>query len=209
MAGTITALKIQKRDKERVNIFLDDEYAFSVTTLAAVALKKGQYLADAEIEQLKKQAQRDKAYNHTLRFLSFRARSQMEVTRYLRGKGYSSEVVAGTIDRLLQKQYLDDETFARSWLEDRARFRPRSRRALHYELKQKGIADQVIESVLADLDEDELAWTAVERNLHRWENLDQQDFKKKVIGFLNRRGFGYEIARTVFDRAWEFLNSTE
>lgn len=209
MAGKITALKIQKHNKERVSVFLDHAYAFSVTALIAAGLKKEQYLSDADIEQLKSNDERDQAYNRALKFLSFRSRSQMEIERYLRDKGYSPEVVAEIIERLLRQKYLDDEAFARSWLEERERFRPRSQRALRYELKQKGLADEVIETVLAEVDEDQLAWAAVETKLDRWKDLTEEDLKKKIMSYLSRRGFNYEIARSVFNRAWQQLNSVE
>ena len=209
MAGTITALQVQKRNKERVNVYLDDEYALAVTVLVAATLKKGQYLTDAKIEQLKHQDERHKAYEQAIRYLGFRARSQVEMKRYLRGKGYAPEIVTEMIDRLQQQHYLDDEEFARSWLRDREQFRPRSRQALRYELKQKGIADEVIEVVLAGLDEEELAWTALEKKLYQWRSLEEDDFKKKILGFLGRRGFNYEVARAVCERAWALLHPSE
>lgn len=208
MAGTITALKIQKRSKERVNLFLDDDYAFSVSLSVAATLKKGQYLSDADIEQLKDQYEQYKAYQHALRFLSFRSRSRMEVESHLRGKDYAPDVVNQTIERLTREQYLDDEAFVRFWLEDRERFRPRGKRGLRYELRQKGIADEVIDTVLAELDEDQLAWAAVEPKLRQWHPLDEADLKKKIFGFLSRRGFGYEVTQTVCRRAWESLHES-
>ncbi len=209
MAGIITALKIQKRNKERVNVYLDDEYTLAVTAVVATGLKKGQYLTDSQIEKLKSQDERAKAYNRALRFLGYRARSQREIERYLEDKGYSPGAVTATVERLLGERYLDDEAFARAWLEDRKRFRPRGQQALRYELKQKGLGDEIIDAALADLDEMELAWKAVERKLDQWGSLDQTNFKKKLFGFLGRRGFDYEVIYTVFDRAWAFLNSPE
>jgi regulatory protein len=209
MAGTITALKIQKRNKERVNVYLDDTYAFAVTVLVAATLKKGQYLTDPEIERFKSQDERDKAYHQAVRFLGFRARSQQELVRYLQAKGYAPVVVTDTIDRLLEEQYLDDEAFARFWLANRERFRPRGQQALRYELRQKGIANEVIETALADVDEANLAWTAVEQKLARWQGLSEEDFRKKVLGFLSRRGFTYEIAYQVVERAWASASQSE
>jgi regulatory protein len=209
MAGRITALEIQKHNKERVNVFLDGQFALGVTVLVAATLRKGQYLDDAEIERLKQEDERNKAYAHAIRFLGFRARSQAEMARYLRDKGYSAEVADEIVGRLVNEQYLDDEAFARFWLEDRERFRPRGQSALRYELRQKGIADEVIDTVLADLDEDELAWKAVERKLSHWKNLAEQDLKKKIVGFLSRRGFSYETANEVFNRAWSSLDLLE
>jgi regulatory protein len=209
MAGKITALEIQKHNKERVNVFLDGQFALGVTVLVAAALRKGQYLSDVEIEKLKQEDERNKAYARAIRFLGFRARSQAEMVRYLRDKGYSAEVVDEIVGRLVNEQYLDDEAFARFWLEDRERFRPRGQQALRYELRQKGITDEVIDTVLTDLDEDELAWKAVEGKLYRWKNLAEQDLKKKIVGFLSRRGFNYETANKVFNRAWSSLDLLE
>jgi len=209
MAGTITALKIQKRNKERVNVYLDDTYAFAVTVLVAATLKKGQHLTDPEIERFKNQDERNKAYHQAVRFLGFRARSQQELVRYLQEKGYAPVVVTDTIDRLLEEQYLDDEAFVRFWLANRERFRPRSQQALRYELRQKGIANEVIETALADVDEANLAWTAVEQKLARWQGLSEEDFRKKVLGFLSRRGFTYEIAYQVVERAWVLASQSE
>jgi regulatory protein len=209
MAGKITALQVQKNNKERVNVFIDGEFALGVTMFVAATLSKDQYLSDVEIKKLKQEDERNKAYDRALRFLGYRSRSQAEMTRYLRDKGYPAAVIDDTVSRLIEQQYLDDEAFARFWLENRERFRPRGRQALRYELRQKGIADEIIDTVLADLDEDELAWTAVENKLYRWQNLPEQDLKKKLVGFLNRRGFNYETAHNVFDRARSSLDLLE
>lgn len=209
MAGTITAVKIQKDNKERVNVYVDDQYAFAVTVLVAATLKKGQYLSEADIQQFKEQDERQKAYEQALRYLSFRARSRQEMERHLSGKGYSPAVVTATIERLGDEGYLDDEDFARFWLENRERFRPRGQRALRYELRQKGIGDELIDSLLTDLDEDELAWTAVEGKVTQWQNLDEEAFKKKVLGFLSRRGFNYEVTYRIFERAWTQVKNPE
>lgn len=201
MAKVITALKIQKRSKDRVSVFVNDEYSFAVELFAATDLKKGEELSEARIEQLKLEDKKNRAYISTIRFLGFRPRSRMETKRYLQGKGYSPETVAGTVDRLVQEKYLDDYEFARFWLRNREQFRPRSAYALRCELRQKGIDDDAIEAALVDFDEHASAWAAVESKLQHWHSLCERDFKKKVVGFLNRRGFDYETCASIFDRA--------
>ena len=209
MAGTVTGIKIQKGNKDRVNVYVDDQYAFAVTVLVGATLKKGQYLSEADIKRFKVQDERHKAYDQALRYLSFRARSRQEMERHLSGKGYLPEVVTATIERLHRESYLDDEAFARFWLENRERFRPRGQRALRYELRQKGIADDLIDSLLTDVDEDELAWNAVAGKLTQWQHLDEQGLKQKILGFLSRRGFNYEVAHRAFDRAWTLVEKAE
>ena len=205
MSATITALRIQKRDKERVNVFLDGEYAFSVSLNAALALHRGQHLSQTDVDRLQREDEVHRAYHHAVRLLGYRPRSRLEIERRLRQKDYSAEAIGAAIERLLANQRLDDAAFAQSWLDNRERFRPRGARALRYELRQKGIDNSTINEALTGLDEDALAWAAVEGKIDRWRTLDQSDFRKKMMGFLSRRGFNYATIRTVCQRAWESI----
>jgi regulatory protein len=201
----ITALKLQKHNKNRASVFLNGEYVFAVSLKVADTLRKGQILSESEIEYLKAEGEQQLAYERALRFLGYRARSQKEMVEYLQGKEYSPVVIDDTIARLVAENYLDDEAFARLWLSDRERFHPRGSRALQYELQQKGISDEIIHTVLADCEDESSAWLAVKPKLRQWKNLERMDFQKKVMGFLNRRGFDYETCRQVCDRAWSIV----
>ncbi len=200
--ATITSLKLQKNDKDRVSVYLDGEYAFSVSRLAASALKKGQELEAAEIAQLQEEGAAHLAYQRAVRYLGFRPRSRAEIESYLRDKGASAEVIGEVVERLVNRGYLDDAEFARFWVEDRTRFRPRGRRALRYELQQKGLAREDIEASLEGLAEEKAAWDAVSTKLERWQGLDEREFQQKVMAFLSRRGFDYDTCREVGGRAW-------
>ena len=133
--STITRLQIQKNNKERVNVFLDDEYAFGVALDIAVELRKGQELDAADIARLRDADTLTQAYQRAVRYLGSRPRSQAEIERYLRGKEYDDGVIAATVERLLVQGYLDDAAFAQYWRENRDRFRPRSAAALRAELR--------------------------------------------------------------------------
>jgi len=206
MAGTITALKFQRRNKDRVSVYLDGEYAFGLTAIEAARLHKGQVLSDTEIAALKKQDEQNRAFDRAVRFLSYRPRSRMEVERYLHDKGMSDEAIAHVVARLEQMNYLDDEAFARFWVENREQFRPRSRRALRYELRQKGVDPRIITRVLSEVDEEEAAWRVIERRLPRWAGLERNELRRKITGYLSRRGFDYELIVSIFERACQTLN---
>lgn len=207
MTKTITALSVQKRNKERVSVFLDGKYAFSLSLNAALALKRGQELNEADIEQLQGEDDVLRAYNNALRLLGYRPRSRLEVERHLRQKGYEAEVIEAVITRLVANRYVDDEAFARSWLNHRERLKPRGARGLSHELRQKGVEREIIEEVLTELDEETSAWAAIEGKIHRWRGLDQAAFRKKAMGFLSRRGFDYDTIRKTCDKAWEAMDS--
>ena len=209
MAGQITSLQQQKNNQERVSVFLDGEFAFGVTLDAALHLAKGQYLSDEEIAALKADDEHERAYQSALHFLGARPRSSAEVQRNLREKGFDDELIAASIARLLEHGYLNDEEFARYWLDNRSRFRPRSAKAIRYELRQKGVERDAIESALEELDEDAAAWDAAASKLARLRDLPRDEFEQKLGGFLARRGFSYETSRRVVQRAWQAVQADD
>lgn len=203
MAKTVTALVRQTHSPDRVSVFLDGTFAFGVTLEAAAHLYSGQTLDEAEIAALCAQAAADKAYQAALRSLAGRPRSRSELERRLAAQGHGDEAVAEALARLEQQAYVDDGAFAAFWVENRSRFRPRSAAAVAYELRQKGVDNETIRSAVAEVDDAESAWAALERPLARWQGLDRHTLEKKIFDYLARRGFGLDIARRSARRAWE------
>ncbi len=210
MAGTITALIVQKHNKERVNVYLDGEFAFGLAMIEALNLRKGQILSDEEIQRLKSLDEIEQAQEHTLNFLSYRPRSVEEVRRNLRNspKRFSAEAIEAVIERLQQAGLLDDEAFARFWVDNRQQFGPRSAQALRYELRQKGVPDETIQAALSDLDESEAAYRAVQSRIRRYRHADERAFRKQLGDYLSRRGFSYSTIREVLNRLWAEMAQT-
>jgi regulatory protein len=205
MVGTITALESQQHNRERVNVYLDGEYAFGLAAIEAARLRRGQVLSDAEIVALKALDQRHHVFEQAVRFLRYRPRSRAEIEHYLRRKHVTEDVLCDVLNRLEQAGYLDDEAFAQYWVENRQRFRPRSQRALNYELHQKGVDRQVIASALSEQNDEAAAWQAIESRLPRWSTLSTDELRRKLVGFLSRRGFGYETINHTFRKVCQVL----
>lgn len=203
--GAITMLQMQKRNKERVNVFVDGEYAFAVPLNVALTLKKGQRLSVAEIETFKQDGETDLAFQRAVRYLGMRPRSSAEIVGYLKRKEYDEQIVEVVVRRLHEQGYLDDEAFARFWVDNRNRFRPRGAQALRHELRQKGVERETIDATLEEQDEDSAAWAAVEGKLDRWAALDKFEFEQKLMAFLARRGFRFDVCRRTAGHAWEQL----
>lgn len=193
MAGTITALRLQKRNKDRVNVYLDGRFAFGLAAIAAANLRVGQTLSDEEIARLQEKDDVERAYEHALNFLSYRPRSEAEVRRNLREKSTEDEVTEAVIERLTRAGLLDDHEFARYWIENRREFSPRGVRALRYELRQKGVPDSVIAEALAGLDDEASARQAAESAARRLAHLEPADFCRRLEAYLMRRGFSYAV----------------
>jgi regulatory protein len=209
MTQTITALTIQKRHRERVNLFLDGAYAFSLSLDVALGLKRGQCLSQAEIAALQRADEIQRAYQHALRLLGYRPRTQMEIKRRLHQKGFTPAAVDVALQRLNDKRYVDDDAFARFWLDQRQRYRPRGARAIGYELRQKGVDSEIIKQVLNDVDEAASARAAIERKMNRWQGLDEATFRQKAMAFLSRRGFPYDVVRNTCQQAWETISALQ
>jgi regulatory protein len=200
MAGRVTDIKAQKRSTQRVNVYLDGEYAFSVNLLTAASLGQGDVLSDEEIVDLMRRDSVNAAHDRALNFLSYRPRSTLEVRRYLTDKGFSPDVAEEAVDRLSGASLLDDPGFARYWVENRETFRPRAALLLRQELRQKGIAEAVIDDALEGTDDERSAYEAGVRQATRYDHLDDEAFKEKMHGFLRRRGFDYEVIRETVSR---------
>ena len=197
----ITDLVTQKRDKDRVSVFLDGEFAFGLPASVAAGLRTGQELAPEDIEDLKSKEQTEKAKQNAIKFVSFRPRSVYELQTHLNRKSYEEDVIDQVVDYLTTLGLLDDVAFANYWVEQRETFRPRSRFALSQELRQKGISREVIDSVLEDVDELAAARRVVEKSSGRWTELPEQVYKEKMAGILQRRGFSYEIVREALEES--------
>ena len=209
MAGRITALKYQKRNRNRVSVYLDDRFAFGLPAVVAASLRTGQHLSDAEVEALQEQGNVEAAYSRVLDYLSYRPRSQAEVVTYLQKRDLSDAQIEAVTARLKRAGLVDDEEFARFWIENREQFRPRGPRALRYELRSKGIGDDVIDQALAGIDVSESAYRAAGKKLRQWNHLDRKTFDRKMVEYLARRGFDYEVAREVARRHWTELGVDE
>lgn len=201
--GKITALTPQKRNPNRVNVYLDGEFAFGLAAITAAYLRTGQALSSAEIEKLQDADLEEKAKNLAIRYIEYRPRSIAETRRHLRKKEYPEAVVARVLERLEAVELLNDAAFARYWVEQRETFKPRSKMALQQELRQKGIDRNLIDEAVAEVDELAAATQAAQPKARRWQSLPEQAFRKKLGGFLQRRGFGYGIVREATEALWE------
>ena len=211
MAGTITALVAQKKNKDRVNVYLDGKFAFGLAAIEAIKLRRGQTLSDEDIARLRDVDDVEKAHDRALHFLSFRPRSESEVRRNLKDAGVAPAAIEAALARLQRAGLVDDRAFARYWLENRGQFSPRSARALKAELWRKGVAADIVDETLEATahDEAEAAFQAASPRARRLANLDAREFKQKLGAFLARRGFNYEVAAEAVRRAWEEVGARD
>jgi regulatory protein len=197
----ITAIEPQK-NRNRVSIHLDGEFAFGLARITAAWLKAGDELSEEKIAKLQADDARERAYQQAMLFLSYRARSEKEIRQNLGKHEIPAEVVEETLQRLREEGIANDDKFARIWVENRNTFRPRSRRVLTMELRQKGLDDEAVQAAVANVDEDALAYGSAIKRANRFKNLEWKEFRKKMSEYLARRGFSYSIIAPVVTRVW-------
>jgi regulatory protein len=208
--SVITALEIQKRNTERVNVYLDNEFAFGLTLMEAAKLRKGQTLTAEEIIVLTDDDAVNKAVNRAIDFLSYRPRSSEEVRRNLVKKDIPKSAVLIAMERLQNLGYLDDVAFARFWIENRDTFNPKAPRALGFELRQKGIGDDILTPLFEELlDVQDSAYRVAKKQIRQYRGKTRQEFQHKLSGKLQRRGFDYGIIKDVIHRLLEELDESD
>lgn len=213
----ITAIEPQK-NRSRVNIHLDGEFAFGLARITAAWLKVGDMLSDEKIASLQAEDARERAFQQAMLFLSYRARSENEIRQNLRKHEIPEDAAEETIARLRENGLANDNKFARAWVENRNTFRPRSRRALTMELRQKGLDDETAQAAVSDVDENALAYDSARKRagrllkggvLSQSKDLEWGEFRKKLSEYLARRGFPYSVIAPVVTRVWNETRAEE
>jgi regulatory protein len=215
-AGTITALRAQAKDPQRVNVFVNGEFALGVSlnTISKERLYVGKELSAEEFARVERAESGDKALHAALRFLEARPRSTFEIRERLRRKEFADEAIEAAIERLDGLGLIDDAAFARAWVENRQSSRPRGTGALRDELRRKGIDRALAETVLSDEaltgDEEQRAMSLARGVLRKYADApNRAAFQRRLGGFLQRRGFGFDTIGPIIEALWNELRSAK
>lgn len=193
----VTRIVAQVKDKSRYSIYVDDSFVFGISEsgLLKAGIQIGLELTDEELVAYKKDAAADKLYNQVLALLLRRPRSEWELQTYLKRKYVPQEEADVLLSELRQKGYVNDEEFARRWVEFRRLLKTISRRKLQLELKQKRISDDIIGKVLADDVTQDIDVLREEVQKKRKQTRYQDD--DKLMQYLARQGYRYEDIKAV------------
>ncbi len=191
----ITALKAQVKNPERVSIFVDGKYSFSLSLdeLVAQKLKGGQELSPADVKRLKKTSADGKLRARTLEWLLNRPHSTRELRDYLYRKKAEPETIDSLVSEFTTRGYLNDTKYGRWLLELRQR-KGKSNRAIRAELFKKGLDREVVEELVGDQPSDELdrlkALIAKKQSLPRYRR-DPEKLKSYLVG----QGFAWQSVK--------------
>jgi len=199
----ITDIARQKR-RLRVDIFVDGRLALSLslTLVAQAGLRRGDVVAAERLEALRQADERHQAHDAALRLLAYRPRSEAELRTRLARRGLPPGAVEEAMEHLRAQGLLDDDAFARYWVETRQQSSPRGRYLLQRELLAKGVAAETAGEALATVVDEEVARHTAAKKAGTLRNLDYPTFRRRLGQFLLRRGFPYETARALVEELW-------
>ena len=193
----LTSIKQQVKNPERVSIFVDEKYSFSLSLdeLVTHKLKKNQELSQADVKQLKKVSDDGKLRARSLEWLLNRPHSIREFKDYLYRKYANPELSESLVQEFSDKNYLSEQKFG-VWLIDLHRRRGKSNRAISAELFKKGLAREMIDELMGDGEESEeerlKALVAKKRKSSRYKNDPQ-----KLTKYLTTQGFSYGLVKEI------------
>jgi regulatory protein len=200
LRGTRTAL---------ITLENGDSLKLRLDLIAERGLEPGAPFPESLRRELEEEDQRRTAVEAALRLIALRPRSEKDLRDRLRRRGLGRPAVDAAIARMRQLGYLNDEAFARFWVESRQASTPRSRRYLLFELGRQGVERETAQGAVEVLSDAAGAYDAARRRLRQLRDVDYVTFQRRLGGFLASRGFGYGTARTAIERCWRELHEGE
>ena len=189
----------QVKTKGRYSVFVDNKFEFGLSELALInsGIKVGQAVSALDLEKFKQESSLDKMYGRLLDLLARRPRSEWELRDYLNRKKVDSSDIDELLNRLSNSGYINDESFAKRWIESRRLLKSTSKRKLTMELRQKRISDEIITKALSldETDEQEVLKELIAKK--RTQTRYQDDVK--LMQYLARQGFGYDDIKCVMN----------
>lgn len=200
--GQITGVHRDNKQKQRYHIDVEGGYAFSVheDILVKYNLFRGTEVDEAFFREVLVAEEKHKAYLGALRYLGIRPRTQSQLHAYLLEKGFLPEVADEVCERCRKEGYIDDKAFARQWVDERLRLKPRSPYMLRIELQQRGVDKGIVdEAVRAVSREDELtaARALIEKKVRRLTGAPDAAEERKLLSMLLRKGFSHGVVQQI------------
>ena len=187
-----------------IKLFLDGKFAFSLKeeTVLKEKLETGMELSQLRIASLQESNRYQKCLDAALRLLSYRPRSEHEITLRLQQRGFDGNDIHTVLSNLKRQGLIDDSNFARFWNDNRQAFSPRSRRMTETELRQKGVPSDVIEQEVSAIDDAVNSYRVASKYARNLNTADYPGFRRRLGEYLKRRGFGYDVINTTITRLW-------
>lgn len=196
----ITSFEKCKKNKDMLKVFVDGEYSLTISEedYLLLGLYEKKEITQEELDYIKTNIIKKSVRACAVKLLSLRLLSEKELFEKLRLKGYDEEIINEVLLDLKSIGYINDMIYARKFVYERVKLKPKSKKMLKMELKKKGISDEISDEVINNLDYDETLEIKrlIKKRFGKY-NLEDPKVIKKVYSFLLHRGFDYEIVKDI------------
>ena len=200
----ITAVERSRRHRGRVDVYVDGAVACELARAFAETrgLRPGAAITSEQLAVLVADDRRRMALDAAVAMLARRPRSEREVRQRLRQRKFEPELVEQTVVRLRAEKLIDDSEYARAFTESRDRQSPRGGRLIARELRANGVEAAIADRAASAVSDKDAAYRLASRRLRSLAGLDFDAFRSRLGGYLQRRGFGWDVCRSTVERCW-------
>lgn len=210
----ITKLEYQKRDPKRVNLYVEGKFfcGISIDTLAKEALYEGLNIEKEVLDRIVKEDLKFRFFSRVLEYISKSPKTEFQIKKYLKELRFKKKnnwykegleidwesIIDDIVLKLKELKYIDDENYARIFVQSRMRVKPRGKSVLISELISKGVSKDIAQMVCDEEIEDEYELLKrTFRKKYKGRRFDKND--SKMVGFLYRRGFSWDLIEKLSD----------
>ena len=203
---TITAITEQRRRKNRRSVYIDGEFAFgcNLNVVARFRLREGMSISESLRKEIEEGEVQQEAFDHATRLLGMRMQSERELRTKLGRKDYGPAAVDAVIENLKRLNYVDDAKFAASRAADQANVKKHGKVRAVQELVKSGVNRSLAEKATAaayqDVDPKAAAVELADKRLPSLRRLDAETARRRLVGYLQRRGFDYETVQHAVEK---------
>ncbi|WP_317618307.1 regulatory protein RecX [Paenibacillus sp. PL91] len=196
----ILSVRLDKKERRLYHLFAESEepiLSVHEDILIRYRLTKGQILAEVQIEEIRMEDERYRAYVLAIAYLGARPRTRKQIEQYLNRKLFEADNIQYALDRLEREHIVDDEQYARQFATSRLKNSLKGRRFIQQELQQRGVSKEAAAEATGSLDRDVELASAKKAAEKKWRSVKGEpiDRKRKLIGYLMRRGFPSDIVK--------------
>ena len=196
----ITSVERNKKNKDRMSVYIDYKYCFSIEEedYFKLNLYEKKEITGEEINYIKNNINYRAAKSTAIRFLSLKYRCEKEIRVKLELSGFDDEVIENVLEELKSMGYINDRIYTQKYIHDRSKLKPKSKRGLKLELKNKGVTEDIIDEVIGewDIDEDAVAFGLAKKKFGKYDIKDE-NITRKIYSFLQHRGYSFETIEGV------------
>lgn len=200
--GKITSIEVQKKNKDRVNVFVDYEFAFAcnMELIYKEGISKGSIIDEERIKEIVYKEEKLKAKSTALKILERTLKTESEIREKLTERGYDENITEETIEFLKSYNFINDENYVKLFVKEKLKSKGKNK--IKFDLQQKGVDSHLISEAFLEISDDVEHLKAKELCIKKYNILkkstdDERKIKEKLFRYLVSRGYDFSLSNGI------------